>query len=65
MWNGVTYNSSGLYDSLFVNSQGCDSLAQIYLTIIQPIITNLTESLVVFTHLEELFMIHQVFIQIL
>ncbi len=31
-----------MYDSLFVNSQGCDSLAQIYLTIIQPIITNLT-----------------------
>ena len=30
-----------MYDSLFTNSQGCDSLAQVYLTIIQPLTSNL------------------------
>jgi hypothetical protein len=34
-WNGVTYTSSGLYSVLSINSQGCDSIANLDLTITQ------------------------------
>ena len=33
LWNGNNYNISGVYDSLFTNLQGCDSLAILNLTI--------------------------------
>ncbi|MES2430082.1 MAG: PKD-like domain-containing protein [Bacteroidota bacterium] len=38
-WNGVTYTTSGIYSKLFVggNSKGCDSTANLNLTIINPI----------------------------
>jgi hypothetical protein len=34
-WNGVTYTSSGLYSVISINSQGCDSIANLDLTITQ------------------------------
>ena len=33
LWNGLYYFNSGLFDSLFINSQGCDSLASLDLSI--------------------------------
>ena len=32
-WLGVTYTTSGIYDSLLTNIEGCDSLAYLDLTI--------------------------------
>ena len=32
-WNGVTYTTSGVYDALFINNIGCDSIATLDLTI--------------------------------
>ena len=32
-WNGVNYTSTGVYDSTFTNSLGCDSIATLNLTI--------------------------------
>ena len=34
VWNGTTYTTSGIYDSLFTNFVGCDSLVTLDLTII-------------------------------
>ena len=31
-WLGTTYTASGVYDSLFTNSSGCDSLVVLDLT---------------------------------
>ena len=39
-WNGVFYDSTGIYDSLFVNQSGCDSLAILNLTINNSDTTN-------------------------
>ena len=33
LWDGITYSNSGIYDSLYQTSQGCDSLVILDLTI--------------------------------
>lgn len=39
--NGITYNSSGIYNDTLTNTNGCDSVIQLNLTILSaPIITN-------------------------
>ncbi|MEN9964599.1 MAG: hypothetical protein RL582_1694, partial [Bacteroidota bacterium] len=43
-WNGITYTSSGLYNLLSINAQGCDSTATLDLTILSP--STSTEDLV-------------------
>jgi hypothetical protein len=35
-WNGTTYSTSGTYTETLTNSQGCDSIATLNLTIVSP-----------------------------
>jgi hypothetical protein len=44
VWNGITYTSSGIYDTIFTNSLGCDSIATLDLTI--NISTNSIDSII-------------------
>ncbi|MBR2167462.1 MAG: hypothetical protein IJ920_03935 [Paludibacteraceae bacterium] len=39
VWNGKTYTASGDYDSLFVNVEGCDSLAKLHLVLNESYLT--------------------------
>ena len=36
VWNGITHYASGLYQDTIIKSDGCDSIASLYLTILNP-----------------------------
>jgi hypothetical protein len=38
LWDGVTFDSSGVYSFIYLNSQGCDSLCYLDLTVINTIV---------------------------